>query len=107
MEPDASLRSLRLDALLRELVARAEDVLDVEDRQRRLLDAVVSVAGNPRRPDPLRRIAQLAADLADAQYAALGVLGPDGMLSQFVTAGIDDELRRPLGDPPTGPGLSG
>src|SRR3954452_12856119 len=101
------LQGLRLDALLRELVARAEDVLDVEDRQRRLLDAVVSVASNLSLPDTLRRIAQLAADLADAQYAALGVLGPDGMLSQFVTAGIDDELRRRIGDLPTGHGILG
>ena len=101
------LQGLRLDALLRELVARAEDVLDVEDRQQRLLDAVVSVASDLSLPDTLRRIAELAADLADAQYAALGVLGPDGMLSQFVTAGVDDELRRRIGDLPTGHGILG
>ncbi len=101
------LQGLRLDALLRELVARAEDVLDVEDRQQRLLDAVVSVASDLSLPDTLRRIAELAADLADAQYAALGVLGTDGMLSQFVTAGVDDALRRRIGDLPTGHGILG
>ncbi len=102
-----ALRSLRLDALLRELVARAEDVLDVEDRLRRLLDAVMSVASDLSLPDTLRRIVELAVDLADAQYGALGVLGPDGMLSQFVTAGIDDDLRRRIGDLPTGHGILG
>ena len=102
-----ALRSLRLDALLRELVARAEDVLDVEDRLRRLLDAVRSVASDLSLPDTLRRIVELAVDLADAQYGALGVLGPDGMLSQFVTAGIDDDLRRRIGDLPTGHGILG
>src|SRR5918911_3851560 len=101
------LRSLRLDVLLRELVARAEDVLDIEDRLRRLLDAVVSGARDLSLPDTLRRIVELAADLADAQYAALGVIGPDGRLSQFVTAGIDDELRRRIGDLPTGHGILG
>jgi signal transduction histidine kinase len=101
------LRSLRLDALLRELVARAEDVLDIEDRLRRLLDAVVSVASDLSLPDTLRRIVELAVDLADAQYGALGVIGPDGRLSQFVTAGIDDELRRRIGDLPTGHGILG
>ena len=101
------LRSLRLDTLLRELVARAEDVLDVEDRQRRLLDAVVSVASDLSLPDTLRRIVELAVDLADARYGALGVLGPDGMLSQFVTAGVDDELRRRIGELPTGHGILG
>src|SRR3954469_4473225 len=107
MEPDASLRSLRLDALLRELVARAEDVLDVEDRLRRLLDAVVSVASDLSLPDTLRRIVELAVELVDAQYGALGVIGPDGALSQFVTAGIDDDLRRRIGDLPTGHGILG
>jgi signal transduction histidine kinase len=101
------LGSLRLDALLRELVARAEDVLDVEDRLRRLLDAVVSVASDLSLPDTLRRIVELAVELAGARYGALGVIGPDGRLSQFVTAGIDDELRRRIGDLPTGHGILG
>src|SRR3954452_3837011 len=107
MEPDASLRSLRLDALLRELVARAEDVLDVEDRLRRLLDAVVSVASDLSLPDTLHRIVELAVELADARYGALGVIGPDGRLSQFVTAGVDDDLRRRIGDLPTRHGILG
>jgi signal transduction histidine kinase len=106
IQPDG-LGSLRLDALLRELVARAEDVLDVEHRLRRLLDAVVSVASDLSLPDTLRRIVELAVDLADAQYGALGVLGTDGSLSQFLTAGIDDELRRHIGDLPTGHGILG
>src|SRR4051812_50229245 len=97
------LGSLRLDALLRELVARAEDVLDVEDRLRRLLDAVVSVASDLSLPDTLRRIVELAVDLADARYGALGVVGADGMLSQFVTAGGDDQPRGPVRGLPAGP----
>jgi signal transduction histidine kinase len=106
IQPDG-LGSLRLDALLRELVARAEDVLDIEDRLHRLLDAVVSVASDLSLPDTLRRIVELAVDLADARYGALGVLGADGRLSQFVTAGVDDELRRRIGDLPTGHGILG
>jgi len=105
-DPQA-LRSLRLDVLLRELVARAEDVLDVEDRLRRLLDAVVSVASDLSLPDTLRRIVGLAVELAGAEYGALGVIGPDGLLNQFVTAGVDDELRRRIGDLPTGHGILG
>ncbi|MGZ4625588.1 MAG: GAF domain-containing protein, partial [Kineosporiaceae bacterium] len=107
MSQEANLRSLRLDALLRELVARAEDVLDIEDRLRRLLDAVISVASDLSLQDTLRRIVELAVDLADAQYGALGVIGRDGLLSQFVTAGIDDELRARIGDLPTGHGILG
>ncbi len=106
-EGRGTLSSLRLDALLRELVARAEDVLDVEDRLRRLLDAVVSVASDLSLPDTLRRIVELAVELADARYGALGVLGPAGRLTQFVTAGVDDELRARIGDLPTGHGILG
>jgi len=106
-QDEPTLRSLRLDDLLRELVARAEDVLEVEDRLQRLLDAVVSVASDLSLPDTLRRIVELAVELADARYGALGVIGPDGRLSQFVTAGVDDELRRRIGDLPTGHGILG
>src|SRR3954468_1018960 len=106
-QDEPTLRSLRLDDLLRELVARAEDVLEVEDRLQRLLDAVISVASDLSLPDTLRRIVELAVELADARYGALGVIGPDGRLSQFVTAGVDAELRRRIGDLPTGHGILG
>src|SRR3954468_6157439 len=106
-QDEPTLRSLRLDDLLRELVARAEDVLEVEDRLQRLLDAVISVASDLRLPHALRRIFELAVELADARYGALGVIGPDGRLSQFVTAGVEDELRRRIGDLPSGHGILG
>jgi hypothetical protein len=101
------LGRLRLDTLLRELIGRAEDILDVEDRLHRLLDAVISVASDLSLPDTLRRITELAADLAGARYAALGVLGPEGGLVEFVTVGIDAEQRALIGDPPSGKPRSG
>ncbi|MFD1048488.1 histidine kinase, partial [Kibdelosporangium lantanae] len=56
MIPDLS--QLRLDALLRELMDRAAEVLESQDRVHRLLDAVVSVASDLSLPDVLRRIVQ-------------------------------------------------
>src|SRR5688572_20990849 len=104
----ARLPRLGLDTLLRELVDRAEEILDVEQQMHRLLDAVMSVASDLSLPDTLRRIAQLAADLADAQYAALGVLGPEGRdLVEFVTVGIDPHTRAEIGDLPHGKGILG
>jgi signal transduction histidine kinase len=103
----AGLRRLRLDTLLQELISRAEDVLDVEDRLHRLLDAVVSVASDLHLPDTLRRIVELAADLADARYAALGVLGTEGGLAEFITVGIDPHTRAQIGDLPSGKGILG
>jgi hypothetical protein len=78
-----------------------------EERQRRLLDAVVAVAGDLDLPDTLRRIVQAAADLAGARYAALGVIGPHGRLTEFITVGVDEEQRRLIGDPPVGHGILG
>ncbi len=55
----------------------------------------------------LLRLVELAAELTAAQYGALGVLGPDGRIEQFVTTGITPEQRTALGDPPTGHGILG
>jgi len=55
----------------------------------------------------LQRIVELAVEITDARYGALGVIGPDGKLDRFVTTGIDDELREAIGDPPVGRGILG
>lgn len=103
--PDLS--QFRLDALLHELMDRAADVLEAQDRVHRLLDAVVTVASDLSPPDVLRRIVQSSCDLVGAKYGALGVLGPDLRLAEFIYVGIDDELRDHMGDLPTGKGILG
>ena len=56
----------------------------------------------------LLRIVELAVDLTDARYGALGVLTRDGrLIEEFITVGISPEERAALGDPPTGHGLLG
>ena len=56
----------------------------------------------------LQRIIELAVDLTDARYGALGVLTPDGRsIEDFITVGITSEERAALGDPPSGHGLLG
>ena len=104
--PDLS--RLRLDALLRELVDRAGEVIETESRVHRLLDAVVSVASDLSMPDVLRRIVTSGCELVGARYGALGVLGEGRRdLIEFVNVGIDDELRAHIGDLPTGKGVLG
>lgn len=79
-----------IDALLRELVDRADEVLGAQARLRGLLDAVVAIATDLSLPAMLRRIVQAGCDLADARYGALGVLAADGdTLADFVHVGID------------------
>ena len=55
----------------------------------------------------LRRIVETAKDVADAKYAALGVIGADGLLEQFLHVGMDDETVRAIGELPKGRGVLG
>jgi GAF domain-containing protein len=98
---------LELDDLLVQLVDRAGDVLAAQGRLRGLLRANALVAGDLSLPVVLRQIVGAARDLLGARYAALGVLGPDGELEQFVHAGMDDALVAAIGDLPRGRGILG
>jgi signal transduction histidine kinase len=56
----------------------------------------------------LNRVAEIAAEVIGARYAAIGVLAPDGrLLERFITHGISDEDRERIGAPPTGHGILG
>ncbi|MBI3688724.1 MAG: GAF domain-containing protein [Actinobacteria bacterium] len=101
------LRRLRLQTLLEELVERADHVIAAESRVHRLLDAVVSVASDLSLPDVLRRIVQSSCDLVGARFGALGVVGPDRRLAEFVVTGLDEDQRHQIGELPTGKGILG
>jgi signal transduction histidine kinase len=98
---------LELDQLLVQLVERADDVLATQGRLRGLLRANALVAGELSLPVVLRQIVAAARDLVGARYAALGVLGRDGELEQFVHAGMDEELVARIGELPKGRGILG
>lgn len=55
--------------------------------------------------ETLRQIVRAAMSLVDARYGALGVLGSDGLLTEFVYVGIDDATRQLIGDLPLGRGV--
>ena len=55
----------------------------------------------------LRRIASVAKDQAEAQYAALGLLDEEGNFTDFVSVGFSDEELALLPQPPRGKGLLG
>ena len=65
------------------------------------------MAGELSVPVVLRQIVEAARELVGARYAALGVLGRDGGLEQFVHAGMDDELVTRIGGLPAGRGILG
>ncbi|HAN71741.1 MAG TPA: histidine kinase [Actinobacteria bacterium] len=77
------------------------------DREQGLFTAVVSVAAGLELGSTLRRIVQAAVDLVDASYGALGVLGPDGRIGDFVHVGIDSVTAQEIGELPSGRGILG
>jgi signal transduction histidine kinase len=103
----STVAGLRLDELLAELQERLAEVVGSRDLLQKLLDAVLAVGHGLEIDATLHRIVRAAADLVQAQYAALGVLGAGGKLSQFVFAGVDEETRQRLGSLPEGKGVLG
>ncbi|MFJ1608611.1 GAF domain-containing protein [Streptomyces sp. NPDC088253] len=98
---------LRLDELLGELQVRIDAVRGTRDRLHSLLEAVLSVGRELDLPQVLRSIVEAAVVLVDAEYGALGVIGGDETLSEFLTVGIDEGGRSEIGALPSGHGLLG
>ncbi|MER7196498.1 histidine kinase [Streptomyces sp. CB01635] len=68
-----------------------------------LLEAMRSVGTGPELHSTLDRICETAAELADARYAAIGVVSEDGeALSDFVFHGVDGETAELIGRLPDG-----
>ncbi len=72
-----------------------------------LLEAGLTLASELSLPIVLQRIVDLAAQVTDARYAALAVLGPGDTIVEFVTTGISAQQRRAIGALPKGKGLLG
>lgn len=101
------LPRLELDELLGQLVERAQEVMATQERLRGLLRANQAITSGLSLPVVLRRIADSARELVGARYAALGVLGSEGGLAEFVHVGLGDDLAARIGHLPEGKGLLG
>ncbi|GGU27301.1 sensor histidine kinase [Streptomyces lavendofoliae] len=76
---------------------------ELTDRVPRLLEAMRSVGTGLELRTTLDRICETAAALADARYAAIGVVDEEGEgLSDFVTYGVPGETARVIGRRPDG-----
>jgi signal transduction histidine kinase len=74
---------------------------------RSLLEAVTAISSDLDLTSVLTRIVEAATALTNARYGALGVLGNDGELVEFVTTGLDERTRALIGDLPRGRGILG
>ncbi|MGH2579715.1 MAG: GAF domain-containing sensor histidine kinase [Actinomycetota bacterium] len=77
------------------------------DRRDRLIEAGMILASELSLDAVLQRIIELAVEITDARYGALGVIGPGGDLQEFITTGITPEEREAIGAPPHGRGILG
>lgn len=78
-----------------------------DERLPALAEAAAALAGELGLGAVLETIVEAARSATGAQYAALGVVGEDETISQFVYTGIDDETARRIGHLPRGKGLIG
>ncbi len=112
MEPGAEshpelLPHLQLDELLAELQGRLQAVLATRDRMRGLLEAVVAIGSGLDLESMLRRIVETAVGLVDATYGALGVIGDDKRLTEFIPVGLSQDEISQIHHWPEGRGLLG
>jgi signal transduction histidine kinase len=98
---------LSIDQLMRQLVDQASVIMNAQDRLRRLLHANRSIVQELSLPAVLHRIVDTARDVAGARYAALGVIGADGLLEEFLHVGLDDDAVQAIGELPKGRGVLG
>jgi signal transduction histidine kinase len=106
-ESEHLLPKLPLDELLGEVQSRLQAVVAARDGVHALLEAVVSIGRELDLEGVLRRIVEAAIDLADCRYGALGVIGDDGQLAQFIPVGVTEEEIARIAEWPHGRGLLG
>lgn len=80
--------------------------MERRDRKDVLLEAGLALASELSLPIVLQRIVDLAAEVTDARYGALGVIA-DEELVEFITTGLSAKQRRDIGALPRGRGVLG
>jgi len=82
-------------------VRRGSDARDM------LLEAGLALASELSLPIVLQRIVDLATQVTDARFGALGVIGEGGLITEFFTTGLSARQRKEIGALPRGEGLLG
>src|SRR6202158_2626895 len=81
--------------------------MPARDTKDALLEAGLTLASELSLPMVLQRIVDIAAQVTDARYGALGVIGEDNELVDFITTGISAKQRKAIGALPRGRGILG
>ena len=77
------------------------------DRRDKLIESGLTLSSELALPAVLQQIVELGVEITQARFGALGVIGPDERLSEFLTTGMTAEQREAIGTPPAGRGILG
>ena len=78
------------------------------ERLRYLVETGIALSSELSIESLLRKLIEIAVELTDAAYGALGVVDRLGTgLERFITVGVDDATKATIGDPPRGRGILG
>lgn len=99
--------TLGFDALIDQLLSTVDGIRLAQVRLRGLMRAIDTVTSELSLEHVLLNIVEAAKELAGARYGALGVIGADGGLDQFIHSGLSAAQAQRIGDLPQGKGLLG
>jgi signal transduction histidine kinase len=99
--------TLEFEGLLRQVVERAESMMTSQARMRDLIRVNNDLTSMLDLPTVLRRIVEIGLELIQARYGAMGVIGDEHRLEQFIHVGMDPDTVTQIGHLPEGKGLLG
>lgn len=98
---------LEFETVVSQFVERAEEMAHSQSRMRDLIRINHELTSNLDLPTVLRRIVEIGKELLNARYAAMGVIGDERRLDQFIHVGMAPEVAEQIGHLPEGKGLLG
>ncbi len=99
--------ALEFEVVLAQFVERAERMMRSQSRMRDLIRVNNDLTSNLDLETVLRRIVEIGLELIQARYGAMGVIGDERRLEQFIHVGMDPEIVAQIEHLPEGKGLLG
>jgi signal transduction histidine kinase len=106
-EPESPGPKLGFESALTHFVERAQEMMSSQSRMRDLIRINNELTSNLDLPNVLRRIVEIGKELLNARYAAMGVIGDEHRLEQFIHIGMPPEVYEQIDHLPEGKGLLG
>lgn len=97
--------TLEFEAVLAQFVQRSQQLIASQSRMRDLIRVNNDLTSKLDLPTVLHRIVEMGMELLNARYAAMGVIGDDDGLAQFIHIGMPSEVVEQIAHIPEGKGL--